>query len=86
TWDMSHLEEILGKYHESLEAPLNNKCLGEFNKTPDKDINQVIAQLALIGINTTKNMLPSLLPGLYDTKVRKVFESSAAYYRLAQLR
>ncbi|KAI0243790.1 hypothetical protein L0F63_000214 [Massospora cicadina] len=86
TWNMSHLEEILCKYHESLEAPLNEEYLAEFNETSDSKINQAISHLASIGINTTKNMLPSLLPGLYDTKVRKVFESSAAYYRLAQLR
>ncbi|KAI0243791.1 hypothetical protein L0F63_000215 [Massospora cicadina] len=86
TWNMCHLEEILCKYHKSLEAPLNEEYLIEFNETSDSKINQAISQLASIGINTTKNMLPSLLPGLYDTKVRKVFESSAAYYRLAQLR
>ncbi|KAJ9083770.1 hypothetical protein DSO57_1031394 [Entomophthora muscae] len=86
TWNPDHLLEIQEDCHESIEDPLNQDNLKEFNDAPEEKINEALSSLARVGINATKNVLPLIVAKLFDTKVRLIFEISAAYYRVAQLR
>ncbi|KAJ9075537.1 hypothetical protein DSO57_1035221 [Entomophthora muscae] len=86
TWNTEHLLEIQEGCHESIENPLNQKNLKEFNNADEDDINEALSSLAKVGISASKEALPLIVSNLFDTKVRQIFEISVAYYRVAQLR
>lgn len=86
TWDSENLDQIKDEVSKEIEGPLNSESLSRFNDADEDDIDEILSKLHAVGIEATRELLPSIVPNLFDSKVRNVFELSVAYYRVAQIR
>lgn len=86
TWDTNRLNQIKDSIHSLLEAPLNRDQLNCFTEAEEDDLQECLTSLSAVGINTTVENLPKLIPNLFNANVRKIIEVSQAYYQLASSR
>ncbi|KAJ9074625.1 hypothetical protein DSO57_1004427 [Entomophthora muscae] len=86
TWDTERLETLVHSIHDKLEVPLNEDALEDFDTSSKESVQKALISLENIGIRTTKSKLPTLIPNLYNAKVRQIMDISMAYYEVAQSR